>query len=235
MAPLRTSALVAVLVAVQHVAALAPLSRLPALPRAVSPRGGGLGRRGLPRSAEAEDGAAATATSTAPAPLEDAVAKAAPQAVEAEQPKPFGYTPPQQPGKPAAYSDRTVLLEEARNPWRLPRQLIYVLCIGGGGISAYFTGIGLLARSMGVTTASVANQETTEIVMNLAIDVTAFVFGVVSWINESKSREKALARISADEEGESMRIKNEDDMKPLTRLIEGKGKGAGLFDDDKGC
>ena len=102
------------------------------------------------------------------------------------------------------------------------------LCVG-------VTGIGLLARSMGVTTASVANQETPEIVMNLAIDVTAFVFGVVSWINESKSREKALARISADEEGESMRIKNEDDMKPLTRLIEGKGKGPGLFDEDKGC
>ena len=85
---------------------------------------------------------------------------------------PFGYRPPNSPN---AYSDRTVLLEEARNPWRLPRQLLYVLCIGGGGIPLYFNVIGLLARSMGVTTSSSAGKETSEILVDLVINLAALV------------------------------------------------------------
>lgn len=121
----------------------------------------------------------------------------------------FGFTPG---GKENtnAFSERTVLLEEARNPWRGPRSLIYILCMGGGGASAYFASTGLLARSMGINAASVAGQSNAEVGLSLAIDLGAFAFGIVGYLRERRQRSEALLRISQNEEAELAKIQSED-------------------------
>jgi len=101
-----------------------------------------------------------------------------------------------------------------------------ILCIGGGGISAYFASVGLLGRSVGLEAASVAGQSTGEILVNLAIDLTALIFGVTYWLRESKSREAALARIAANEAGVQAQLLRED--AETTRKL----TGFGLFSDN---
>lgn len=121
----------------------------------------------------------------------------------------FGFTPGGKQNS-NAFSERTVLLEEARNPWRGPRSLVYIMCMGGGGASAYFASTGLLARSMGINAASVAGQSTAEVGMSLAIDLAAFTFGITGYLRERKERSEALSRISLNEAAELAKIQSED-------------------------
>lgn len=111
------------------------------------------------------------------------------------------------------FSEKTVLLEEAKNPWTGPKQLVNTVCIIGGGTSAYIATTGLLAKSMGVNAASVAGQTNTEIALNICVDLGAFVYGLVSWRRERADREKRLSQISEDEDGTLARLKTKDKMR----------------------
>lgn len=123
----------------------------------------------------------------------------------------LGFTPGGREGNPAAFSERTVLLEEAKNPWRGPRQLVNIVCIGGGGASSYFAITGLLARSMNIEATSVQGQSNGEVLLGLAIDIAALVYGISSYLKERRDREACLRRISLNEEGELSRLRSEDE------------------------
>ena len=97
----------------------------------------------------------------------------------------FGWTPPSE----NAYSERTVLLEEAQNPWRGPKVLVAILCMGGGGIGGYFAFFRIIAAFAGIK-----GQPLSETVPGLAIDVAAFAAGFTLFRTERAGPHHALYR-----------------------------------------